>query len=343
MKVGIVCPYDLDKPGGVQQLCLELGERIRRAGDGAVVVGPGSGEAGIGTVRVGGSVGIKANRSVAPVALGTGVWARTKAALADVDLVHIHEPFVPLVGWAALSMDKPAVVTFHADAPGWVPRLYRVLPGRALRRSVLTAVSPAASRSIPSSWGEVRIIPNAIDVAAYQVEVERLPGRISFLGRDEPRKGLDIALDAFAMVRADHLGAELVVMGAKRSDLLAGVTFKGFVESPEKHRLLASSAIFIAPNTGGESFGIILAEAMAAGCAVVASDLSAFRDVVGEDALLVEVGDSLAFATAIDELLADPSKRDHLGLAGRARVERFDWPLVVAQYRQAYDDAMTDG
>ena len=250
MKVGIVCPYDLDVPGGVQQLCLELGERIRRAGDEAVVVGPGSGGSGVETVRVGSAVGIRANRSVAPVALGPGAWARAKAGLAGVDVVHIHEPLVPLVGWAALSVDKPAVVTFHADAPGWVPRLYRVLPGRALSRSVLTAVSPAASRSIPPSWGEIRIIPNAIDVAAYQVEVDRVPGRISFLGRDEPRKGLDIALDAFAMVHREHPQTELVVMSADRPDEIDGVRFLGRVTEDEKHRTLASSATHVAPLTG---------------------------------------------------------------------------------------------
>ncbi len=341
MKVGIVCPYDLDIPGGVQQLCLELGERLRKAGDDAVVVGPGS-SISDGVVGVGRSVGIRANKSVAPVALGPGVWAKTRAALADVDVVHIHEPLVPIVGWAALAVDKPAVVTFHADAPGWVGRAYRVLPGKALRRSVLTAVSPAASRSVPSGWGEVRVIPNAIDVAAYRVDVERLPGRISFLGRDEPRKGLDIALYAFELVRAEQPVAELVVMGAKRPRLPEGVTYKGFVESAEKHRTLASSSIFIAPNTGGESFGIVLAEAMAAGCAVVASELSAFRDVVGEDAVLVPVGDPGALASAITELLSDPAKRDRLGRSGRARVERFDWSRVLDMYRQAYADAIAD-
>jgi phosphatidylinositol alpha-mannosyltransferase len=343
MKVGIVCPYDLDEPGGVQQLCLELAERLRGEGDEAVVVGPGSGESDIATIRVGASIGIRANRSVAPVALGPGVWARAKAALADVDVVHIHEPLVPLVGWAALSVDKPAVVTFHADAPGWVGRAYRVFPGRALGRSVLTAVSPAASRSIPAGWGGVRIIPNAIDVAAYQVEVERVADRISFLGRDDPRKGLDIALAAFAMVRANHPRAELVVMGASRPGAPAGVTYKGFVESPEKHRILASSSIFIAPNTGGESFGIVLAEAMAAGCAVVASDLAAFGDVVGEDAVLFPVGDPSALASAITGLLSDPAKSERLGRSGRNRVNRFDWTPVLGEYRQAYADAMADG
>ena len=343
MKVGIVCPYDLDAPGGVQQLCLELAERLRGSGDDAVVVGPGSGESGDGTIRVGGSVGVKANRSVAPVALGPGVWGKTRAALADVDVVHIHEPLVPFVGWAALSVDKPAVATFHADAPGWVGRAYRVFPGLGLRRSVLSAVSPAASRSLPSGWGEVRIIPNAIDVAAYQVEVERVSDRISFLGRDEPRKGLDIALDAFAMVRADHPDAELVVMGAHRPRAPAGVSFEGFVEATAKRRTLASSSIFVAPNTGGESFGIVLAEAMAAGCAVVASDLDAFRAVAGDSAVFFPVGDVATLAREMGRLLEDERDRTRMGEAGREAVKAYDWPRVLGDYRQAYADAMADG
>lgn len=343
MRIGIVCPYDLDKPGGVQQLCLELAERLRDAGDDAVVVGPGGGESGGGTARVGGSVGIKANRSVAPIALGPGVWGRTKAALADVDVVHIHEPFVPVVGWAALSVDKPTVLTFHADAPAWVGPAYRLAPRSSLKHSVITAVSPAAARAVPSGWGEVRIIPNAIDVAAYQLEVERLPNQICFLGRDEPRKGLDIAIEAYEMVRAQHPEVELVVMGARRENAPAGVTYRGFVESAVKHQMLASSSIFVAPNTGGESFGIVLAEAMAAGCAVVASDLNAFRIVVGEDAVLFPTGDSAALASAISDLLSNQAERERLGRAGRARVARFDWSRVLDQYRQAYAEAMADG
>lgn len=342
MRVGIVCPYDLDKPGGVQQLCLELAERLRAGGEDAIVVGPGSGESGGDTVRVGGSVGIKANRSVAPVALGPGVWARAKAALADVDVVHIHEPLVPFVGWAALSTDKPAVVTFHADPRPWVPRAYRVVPAQTLSRSILTAVSPAASRAIPSGWGAVRVIPNAIDVAAYQVEVERRTDRISFLGRDEPRKGLDIALDAFAMVHEERPGAELVVMGAHRPGAPAGVTYEGFVEATEKRRTLASSSIFVAPNTGGESFGIVLAEAMAAGCAVVASDLDAFRAVAGDSAVFFQVGDVAALAREIGHLLEDDRERTRLGEAAREAAKAYDWSVVLDTYRQAYADAMAD-
>lgn len=343
MKVGIVCPYDLDKNGGVQQLCRELGVRLRGAGDEAIVVGPGTGADEKSIVRVGATVGVKANRSVAPVALAPGTWARTKAALAEVDVVHVHEPFVPLAGWAALATDPPKVVTFHADAPRWVGKAYRLAPGGPIRKSILTAVSAVASRAIPSKWGDVRTIPNAIDVAAYRVDVERVPHRIAFLGRDEPRKGLDIALEAFALVRAEHPGAELVVMGADRSADVPGVRFMGRVTQVEKQRMLASSAIYIAPNTGGESFGIVLAEAMAAGCAVVASDLSAFRSVVGDDAVLFPVGDANGLARAVSELLSDPARVEGLGIGGTSRVDRFDWSQVLGQYRQAYVDAIADG
>lgn len=345
MKVGVVCPYDLLLPGGVQQLCIELADRLRRGGDDSVVVGPGNPdkEAPQGSIAVGGAVGIRANDSVAPVTITPAAWRRMRRALADVDVVHIHEPLVPLAGWAALSVDKPKVLTFHADAPDWVAAAYRSTPwlSRAVEGSVLTAVSPSAGRSIPARWGNLRIIPNAVDVAAYRVNVERDPLQVAFLGRDEPRKGLDTALEAFSEVRTAHPGASLVVMGANRpGPTPPGVDFRGFVADREKRTLLASSAVFVAPNTGGESFGIVLAEAMAAGCAVVASDLESFRPVVGDDGILVPVGDSGALAEAVGGLLADPQRCRSMGEAARRRVARFDWDQILDEYRSAYQDAM---
>ena len=348
MKVGVVCPYDLLAPGGVQQLCIELADLIREGGDDCVVVGPGrlDSKSPEGAVPVGATIGVRANDSVAPVAITPKAWRRMKNALEGVDVVHIHEPLVPLAGWAALSVDKPKVLTFHADAPDWVGVAYKTMPwlGRAIGDSILTAVSPSAARSIPDSWGVLRIIPNAINVSAFKVEVERMSKRIAFLGRDEPRKGLDVALEAFAQVRVVHPDSELIVIGAERAGTAPpGVSYKGFVTGSEKARLLASSSVYVAPNTGGESFGIVLAEAMAAGCAVVASDLEAFRAVVGSEARFVPVGHVAGFAGEIAELLADPEGCRRLGNAGRARVQRFDWSHVFDEYRSAYEDAIAGG
>lgn len=351
MRVGIVCPYDLGEPGGVQQYCEELTSHLRSSGIDSVLIGVGStrlqGGPGTGnaTVPVGRAVKIRANASNVPLTLSPLSWKRMRDALDGVELVHIHEPMMPLAGWAALKTEKPTVMTFHADAPAWVRGVYARVPLLAarMRSSVLTAVSEAAKRSIPPGWGDVRIIPNAIDVAGYDLPVGRVKHRITFLGRDDPRKGLTIALNAFAIVHEEHPHAELIVMGANRSEEIDGVRFMGRVTDGEKHRMLASSAIYVAPNTGGESFGIVLAEAMAAGCAVVASDLDAFRAVAGDNAVFFPVGDASALAREMGRLLTDEKERTRLGEAGKEAVKAYDWSRVLDMYRAAYADAMADG
>lgn len=351
MRVGIVCPYDLGEPGGVQQYCEELTSHLRSSGIDSILIGVGStrwpGGPGTenATVPVGRAVKIRANASNVPLTLSPLSWKRMRDALDRVELVHIHEPMMPLAGWAALKTEKPTVMTFHADAPAWVRGVYARTPfvAERMRSSVLTAVSEAAKRSIPPGWGDVRIIPNAIDVAGYDVPVGRVKHRIAFLGRDDPRKGLNIALEAFELIHKEHPHAELMVMGANRSEEIQGVRFLGRVTEGEKHRMLASSAIYVAPNTGGESFGIVLAEAMAAGCAVVASDLDAFRAVAGDNAVFFPVGDVAALAREMGRLLDDEKERTRLGEAGREAVKAYDWSNVLSEYRQAYADAMSDG
>lgn len=350
MKIAIVCPYDLGSPGGVQKIATELARHLAQAGDEAFVVAPGRRGATEddarpigGVVAMGRSVRVPANGSKASLTISPLSFRRLRRAIADADVIHIHEPMIPFVGWAALRSEKPKVVTFHADAPRWAGWAYQRFSflERRMGGAVLTAVSETARKSVPPKWGEVRIIPNAIDTARYDVQIERNPRRVAFLGRDEPRKGLDIALGAFVAVRERHPDAELVVMSdVIRDDDLAGVKYFGRVSEEEKRRLLASSAIYIAPNTGGESFGIVLAEALAAGCAVVASDLDAFREVVGDNGVLFPVGDSKALAGEIVALLDDPDRRETLGKAGQSAVQRFDWAEVLDDYREAYSHAL---
>jgi phosphatidyl-myo-inositol alpha-mannosyltransferase len=350
MKVGIVCPYDLGEPGGVQQITVDLARHLEAEGDSAVLIaagtmdwhrGPGRDTA---TVPIGRSFKVTANQSRVPLTLSPMSFRRMNRALRGVDVVHVHEPLVPLAGWSALGTKKPLVATFHADAPDWVGRIYRALPvARRMRRAVLTAVSDAARESVPESWGDARIIPNAIDASAFDLPVGRVPRRIAFLGRDEPRKGLDIALAAFSEVHRRHPETEMLVMSDTREVEPVGVQFLGRVTEGEKHRILASSSIYIAPNTGGESFGIVLAEAMAAGCVVVASDLAAFRAVVGDNGVLFPVGDVYALAREIIALLGDESRRESLSAAGKAAIQRFDWPNVLGQYRDAYAEAIASG
>lgn len=348
MRVGLVCPYDMDAPGGVQQLVTELAGQLRASGEEVVLVGAGAPvaldrrEPDQAIIRAGTPFRLRGNKSTVPLTLAPTSWRRVGAALGDVDVVNIHEPLIPLVGWAALATAKPTVVTFHADVPGWVERLYRLAPllGRRMRSATLTAVSKTAARAVPPSWGEVSIVPNAIDVDSYDLPVERLPHRIAFLGRDDPRKGLDVLLEAWPSIQRSRPAAELVVMGADRGGPLAGVTYLGPVSGDEKRRVLASSAIYVAPNLGGESFGIVIAEAMAAGCAVVASDLAAFREVLDDCGRVVPPGDHEALAREVSALLGDGDEVRRLGESGRRRVAMFDWPRAVGRYRAAYEEAL---
>jgi phosphatidylinositol alpha-mannosyltransferase len=243
------------------------------------------------------------------------------------------------------------VATFHALPPAWMAMAYRVGPPRWLRGrwfglSVLTAVSAEAARG-PRSLGPVEIIPNGLDIASYPLRVEKNPGRVAFLGRDEPRKGLAILKAAWPRVVSRHPGATLTVIGADRpqpdQDPIEHLEYAGRVDEAEKRRLLGEASIMVAPNLGGESFGLVVVEAMAAGCAVVASDIPAFRAVAGGAARLVPPGNPADLADAIVRLLSDPPAIEALASAGRNRAKDFDWSRVLPQYRACYQRALDAG
>ena len=341
MRVGLVCPYDLSKSGGVQDITRQLAVRLRQAGDEVVLVGPGEGEGDF--VAVGDSVSLRANRSRVPLALDPRSFRSARRALSGVDVVNVHEPLIPVVGWTGIWREKPVVATFHADPSALIRRLYRLASaplGVAFRAATLTAVSDVAASAIPRRWGPVEVIPNAIDVDSYDVAVTRHPKRVAFLGRDDARKGLDVLLAAWPQIKVSHPDAELVVMGAERPQAPPGVTYLGRLDEAAKRTALASSAVYVAPNLGGESFGLVVAEAMAAGCAVVASDIPAFRSVLGDDGRLFPVGDSAALAGAVGGLLDDRAAATALGDQARASVGRFDWANVTHLYRRAYESAL---
>lgn len=344
MRVAVVCPYDLGRPGGVQIQAVELTRRLCGVGHDAWLVGPG--ETGpVGARLVGRAVGVRANRSVAPVALAPGVMGRVRAALQGADLVHVHEPFVPLVAPAAVTVgtDAAVVATFHADASPGVRRLYRIagpLWKRLLRNTrVVTAVSEVAAEPPRSLTAAVRIVPNGVEVASYRLPVERRDRRVVFLGRDEPRKGLDVLLSAWSLVRREVPDAELEVLGAAREQVPAGVCFRGRLPDEEKRRALAGAGVFCAPNLGGESFGITVLEGMAAGCAVVASDLRGFRELLGGEGVLVPPGDPAALAAALVRVLQEDALRTELAGKGSKRAELFDWAGVLDRYLEVYAEA----
>ncbi len=328
MKVAVVCPYDLSIPGGVQQVAVELAGRLEAAGDEVVLTGPGRGGAWIST---GGSVSFAANRSRAAMSLSPAAWWRARRAVAGADIVHVHEPFLPLVGPAALTTRTPTVATFHADPSPLVRRLYFSGEGigrRLLEGSTITAVSPVAASAIPSSWGRTLVVPNGIDLAAHRSQVEKDPGLVVFLGRDEPRKGFDVLVEAWPLVLSEVPGVRLEVAGFTRD------------QGPPATKFLGRASVLVAPNLGGESFGIVLVEGMASGCAVVASDLEAFRHVAGDAARFAPVGDAQQLAEQLVALLSRPADVASLGEAARARAARFDWDTVVSTYRRLYLDRL---
>ena len=362
MRIAVVSPYDLDVVGGVQSHVAELAGRLRAGGDEVLVVGPGDPAGGPG--RVGRSRGVPANGSRAPLALAPRAAARTRAELRAFrpEVVQVHEPLVPVVGPAAALADvAPTVLTFHAHASaGALPALARAARplGRVLvrRAAALTAVSAVAAGFHAGALGipptSLRIVPNGVDTARFAGDRARAVGAaplLLFVGRLEPRKGADLALAAFARLAADRPDLRLRVVGAGplEADLrrrLAAlppevadrVELRGRVPQDRLPAELAAADVALVPSRGGESFGIVLLELMAAGTPVVASDLAAYRAVARPDAeaVLVPVGDAAALAAGAARLLDDAALARRLADAGRVRAAEFDWDRVAVATRE---------
>ncbi|MFQ5517781.1 MAG: glycosyltransferase family 4 protein, partial [Acidimicrobiia bacterium] len=277
----------------------------------------------------------------APIAVGCRAWSRTRAAVAGADVVHVHEPFVPAVGLAALTAGCPVVATFHADPSPWVRTVYRVgarLGRRLLGNAVSVAVSSVAASALRPIVEPV-VVPNAIDVTAYAHTLERDRHRAVFVGRDDPRKGLDVVLEAWPLVRRRIPAAVLTVVGTMRQHAPPGVHYLGEVPEDRKRAELGTAAILCAPNTSGESFGLVLAEGMAAGCVVVATALPAFAAVLGGTGVLVSRWDVEGFAEAVADLMGDDGRRRRLAAAATVQVERFERAAVVQRYLGLYAEA----
>ena len=342
MRVAVICPYDLGAPGGVQDQAISLQRWLTDLGHEVTLIGPGA-DGPDGAVLIGSTRTITANASAVPIAIDPRVAGAVRDAVGDADVVHVHEPFMPMVSLAATRIkDLPVVGTFHADASTLVRRAFRIgaplARGIAARLDVKTAVSPVAE-SVVDRLGPIRIIPNGIDLRVFRVDPKQ-PGSVVFVGRDDERKGLDVLLAAWPGVIEAVPHAELTVVGAIRSDPPPGVTYLGRVPDDEKQAVLARSEVAVTPNLGGESFGIVVAEAMASGCAVVASALPAFTRVLGSTGRLVKVGDSHGVEAAVIDLLTHGSEREELVAASMDRVQMFDGRTVAAEYVSAYEDAI---
>lgn len=368
MRIGIVCPYSLDAHGGVQVHVLELAAELRGRGHDVQVLAPASSVEGYPewVTSAGDSVAIPYNGSIARLNFGAAVARRARRWLEahDFDLVHIHEPITPSVGLLVLqAADCPLVGTFHSAMERSLAReLLSPATGQWVERlTARIAVSEEARRTlIQYHGGDAVVIPNGVNVAPFRAarsDDPRFAGTpeaptISFLGRvDEPRKGLQVLAEAVPAVLEALPGARFLIAGRgeageQRRELARfgdRVAFLGGVSDEDKAALLASSSVYVAPQTGGESFGIVLVEAMAAGTHVVASDLTAFSDVLGGGryGALFHNEDGADLARAIIETLTDHEAAETRRAAATAVVGQYDWSTVTDRVLDVYDMALS--
>ena len=342
MRIAIVCPYDLGKEGGVQDQAIRLGGWLASLGHESLLVGPGT-DGPDGAVLVGNTAVVKANRASTPIGVNPLLRGRLREAFEGVDVVHIHEPLMPTVSIAATRVgDLPKVGTFHADPPRWVRSTYRgtrLLLRRVISKlDVTTATSPVSASAL-SGLASPRVIPNGVDLALYTTG-DKVRGSVAFLGRDDARKGLDVLLEAWPTVANEVPGAQLTVMGAERPTDRTDIRYLGRVSEEVKRDELSRSQIYCAPNLGGESFGIVVVEGMASGCAVVASALPAFAHVIGDAGELVAPGDAVGLADRLISVLADEGRSESLAAAATTRAALYDGAVVASQFVRAYEDAI---
>lgn len=362
MRIGLVCPYSFDVPGGVQFHIRDVAEKLIDLGHQVEVLAPADDETEIPPylTSTGGAVPVRYNGSVARLSFGPVVASRTGRWLAqgEFDVLHIHEPFAPSVGLIALRLaEAPVVATFHsAQIRSRALQVAYPLVRPGLERiSARIAVSEDARRTVVEHLGgDAVVIPNGVYTQRFATATPRrvwqgdaLAPTCAFLGRvDEPRKGLQVLVDAIPVVRATHPGARFLIAGSgDASGVLAGlgehaqgVEVLGRISDEEKARLLRSVDVYVAPQTGGESFGMVLVEALSAGAAVVASDLAAFRRVLDDGASghLFRTGDSADLAAVLQHSLAHPDARRQKVVHGQGAVRQFDWDPVTRRILDVY-------
>ncbi|HJQ00833.1 MAG TPA: glycosyltransferase family 4 protein [Jatrophihabitans sp.] len=381
MRIGIVCPYLWDIPGGVQAHVRDLAETLIGLGYQVSVLAPGDEDSATlpdYVVAAGKTVPIPYNGSVARLQFGLVSATRVRRWLrqGDFDVVHVHEPAPPSLSLlTVLLADVPLVATFHAASTRsrFLTMFDSVVQAVLERLSGRIAVSPAARKLIVEHLGgDAVVIPNGVSVAHYAgaqplagyPRPTDLGGTIGFIGRyDEPRKGMSILLAAMRDLVRVRPGVQLVVAGRGEEkefiaslppELANSVVMLGMVSEADKASLLHSVDVYVAPNTGGESFGIILLEAMAAGTPIVASDLQAFRRVLGADerragsavgeqqpaGLLFTNRDVPGLTSALDRVLSDSALRTRLTDTAAELVRPYDWSVVAAQILRVYEIAI---
>ena len=363
-----MCPYSLDVAGGVQRHVLDLAEHLIADGHHVRVLAPASTRARLPSFvdAVGGAVAVPYNGSVARISFGPVTAARVGSweAAGRFDVLHLHQPLAPSTSLLALwAATVPVVATWHAAQT----RSRAMMAGRSLLGSSLeridahVAVSEDARRTLVDHLGgDAVVIPNGVDVAACAGAARRPgwagarfggPPTLALVGRfDEPRKGAGVLAAALPVLLAAHPGLRLLVAGRGDGDALtaaagaagAAVRCLGELDEDDKRSLMASVDVVVAPQTGGESFGIVLVEAMAAGTPLVASDLPAFARVLERGRLGAgfAAGDPDALARAVSAVLADPAAAAARAALASAAVVRYDWSVVAAAVSAVYDTVL---
>jgi phosphatidylinositol alpha-mannosyltransferase len=375
MRAALLSPYSWTYPGGVTRHIEALATELAATGHEMRVFAPfdrdvrrtallhrgarpQEREVPEWLVPLGGTIGWPSNGAVSNLAgtpFAVSTLRRELRAFAP-DVVHVHEPVAPIVGWDVLtSTDAPLVGTFHAYSEARLPHLAINLLGARRKLNHLTlriAVSEAAAWTGRRFYGgDYRIIPNGVELPAGGVPPARTrergrPLRIAFVGQAVERKGLPVLLRAFEALRL-QVPVELTIVGSTQEEIApllvdtAGVTALGRVDDAARHEVLMASDLLCAPSLGGESFGMVLTEAFAAGRPVVASDIAGYRGVVsdGEDGLLVPRGDATKLAETLRDLALDRERTTRLGEAARRSAERYAWPRIAERVTASYADA----
>lgn len=368
MRVGIVCPYAWDIPGGVSAHVNDLAQALIRMGHYVSVLAPAEFDELLPdfVVSTGKPRAVKYNGSTARLSFGPLVARKVSKWIeeGEFDVLHVHEPLSPslsvLACWAA---NGPIVATWHSamDRSRMILTLSKLAQTAMEKVSARIAVSEAARATlIKHVGGDAVVIPNGVDVSMFAKATPMFgwPGAslsIVFLGRgDEPRKGLEILVNAYPQIRQNFPAVRLLIAGPGEPEGTlkklskfdrSSVTVLGMIAPEDKSSVLASGTIYVAPNTGGESFGIVLLEAMASGTPVVASNLDAFERVLdfGRAGVTFQNENSDDLARVVCELLSDEAKRSELIAQGRIRANEFDWDVVAGEIVNVYESVRVPG
>jgi phosphatidyl-myo-inositol alpha-mannosyltransferase len=375
MRIALVSPYSWTYQGGVNRHVEALAQQFLAQGDDVRVLAPWDPPGGLSRrlhraaptaqqppdylVPLGRTVGIGANGAVSNLSVFPDGLVRLRRELraGRFDVIHVHEPPAPLISWDASTFrGAPVVGTFHAYSTKAIPNHIATLLGA---RRIFNQLSARIAVSEAAAWtgrrwfgGDYRIIPNGVDLGSAP-QGPKAPAdhmRLLFVGRAEERKGLPILLSAFEAL-IEHVPSRLTVIGSDPEEIsrrvanpevAARIDAVGKVSDEELWRRLGDADLLVAPSLAGESFGMVLIEAFAAGTPVIASEIAGYRDVVSDDVdgVLVPPANPQALAEELQRLSLEPERRRAMGEAGRRSAERYAWPRIAAEVSDAYEAAI---